>query len=53
MALDPAVPSARDLLNRPEIAARRRKLEVDDPGVLDNIDTPEQLDRIRATEAEA
>lgn len=44
--LDPARDSARTILRGPA-SARRRKLEVDDPGVLDNIDTPEQLAALR------
>lgn len=42
MALDPARDSARTLV-RGAAAPLRRKLEVDDPGVLDNIDTPADL----------
>lgn len=36
----------RTLLAEPPIAARRRQLEVDDPAVLDNLDTPEDLERL-------
>lgn len=36
----------RTLLAEPEIAARRKQLEVDDPAVLDNLDTPEDLERL-------
>lgn len=39
LALDPARETARTLV-RGRAASRRRKLEVDDAGVLDNIDTP-------------
>lgn len=45
LALDPKRASARELL-RGSAAARRRKLECDDPGVLDNVDTPEDLARL-------
>ena len=46
LALDPARESARTLV-RGAAAERRRKLAVDDPGVLDNIDTPADLARLR------
>jgi CTP:molybdopterin cytidylyltransferase MocA len=46
LALDPAHDSARSLV-RGAAARLRRKLEVDDPGVLDNIDTPDDLARLR------
>jgi molybdenum cofactor cytidylyltransferase len=46
LALDPNHMSARELL-RGNAAARRRKLDVDDPGVLENIDGPEDLARLR------
>lgn len=36
----------RTLLAQPEIAARRRQIEVDDPAVLDNLDAPEDLERL-------
>ncbi|MEM9453459.1 MAG: nucleotidyltransferase family protein [Myxococcota bacterium] len=36
----------RTLLARPEVAARRRSLAVEDPAVLDNLDRPEDLDRL-------
>ena len=36
----------RDLLARPEIAACRQQVEVDDPAVLDNLDRPEDLRRL-------
>jgi molybdenum cofactor cytidylyltransferase len=42
LALDPARDSARTLV-RGAAAERRRKLEVDDLGVLDNIDSPADL----------
>ncbi len=40
----PATP--RTFLARPEVAARRRLLPVDDPAVLDNLDRPEDLERL-------
>lgn len=46
LALDPAHASARTLV-RGAAAGLRRKLEVDDLGVLDNIDTPDDLARLR------
>lgn len=49
LALDPRHASARTLLARPEHAARRRKLALDDEGVLDNIDTPADYERLCAT----
>jgi len=45
--LDPAHHSARSLV-RGAAAGMRRKLEVDDPGVLENIDSPEDLARLTA-----
>jgi molybdenum cofactor cytidylyltransferase len=45
LALDPSHSSARELL-RGSAATRRRKLELDDPGVLDNFDTPDDLIRL-------
>jgi molybdenum cofactor cytidylyltransferase len=45
LALDPSHSSARELL-RGSAATRRRKLELDDPGVLDNFDTPDDLARL-------
>jgi molybdenum cofactor cytidylyltransferase len=36
----------RTLLAQPEIAARRRQIEVDDPAVFDNLDAPEDLERL-------
>jgi CTP:molybdopterin cytidylyltransferase MocA len=45
-SLDAGSDTARTLLRGPASTARR-KLEVDDPGVLDNIDTPEQLAALR------
>ncbi|MFO7564153.1 MAG: nucleotidyltransferase family protein [Enhygromyxa sp.] len=47
LALDPAQHSARTLV-RGAAAGLRRKLELDDPGVLDNIDTPADLARLAA-----
>lgn len=46
LALDPMRASARTLARAPELAARRRKLAVGDPGVLDNIDTPDDYRRL-------
>lgn len=46
LSLDPSHASARELL-RGSAAERRRKLEVDDPGVLDNVDTPDDLARMQ------
>lgn len=40
----PATP--RDLLARPEVAARREQVEVDDPAVLENLDAPADLERL-------
>jgi CTP:molybdopterin cytidylyltransferase MocA len=45
LALDPNHTSARELL-RGSAAARRRKVDVDDAGVLENIDGPEDLARL-------
>jgi molybdenum cofactor cytidylyltransferase len=36
----------RDLLAQPEVASRRRHVDVDDPAVLDNLDTPQDLERL-------
>jgi molybdenum cofactor cytidylyltransferase len=36
----------RTLLAQPEVAARRRQIEVEDPAVLDNLDTPQDLERL-------
>jgi molybdenum cofactor cytidylyltransferase len=46
LALDPSHASARELL-RGSAATRRRKLDVEDPGVLDNFDTPDDLEQLR------
>lgn len=40
----PATP--RDLLAQAQVAARRRQIDVDDPAVLDNLDRPEDLERL-------
>lgn len=48
LALDPATATARTLLTQPDHAARRRKLPLDDEGVLDNIDTPADYARLLA-----
>lgn len=45
MALRPPR-TPRDLLAEPRIASRRRQIEVDDPAVLDNLDAPEDLERL-------
>lgn len=45
LALRPPL-TPRDLLGRPEVAARRRQVQVDDPAVLDNLDRPEDLERL-------
>jgi molybdenum cofactor cytidylyltransferase len=49
LALDPACASARDVLQMPQHAGRRRKLACNDPGVLDNIDTPDDYERLLAS----
>lgn len=36
----------RDLLARRHVAARRRSVAVDDPAVLDNLDRPDDLERL-------
>lgn len=36
----------RDLLVRPDVAARRRQADVADPAVLDNLDSPQDLKRL-------
>lgn len=36
----------RTLLSLPQVAARRRFIDVDDPAVLDNLDRPEDLARL-------
>lgn len=36
----------RTLLAEPEIATRRRQIDVDDPAVLDNLDAPQDLERL-------
>ncbi|MEX1363113.1 MAG: nucleotidyltransferase family protein [Nannocystaceae bacterium] len=41
-----ATETPRDLLARPPVAARRRSVAVDDPAVLDNLDRPEDLERL-------
>jgi molybdenum cofactor cytidylyltransferase len=45
LALDPSHSSARELLRGPA-ASRRRKLDVEDPGVLENFDTPDDLEKL-------
>ena len=42
----PPTASARDVVHRPDIAARRLAIDVDDAAILDNIDTPEALARL-------
>jgi molybdenum cofactor cytidylyltransferase len=49
LALDPACASARSLIHQPQYAVRRRKLDCSDPGVLDNIDTPDDYQRLLAS----
>ena len=39
--------TARDLLGEPDIAARRASIDVEDPRVLENIDTPADVAKIR------
>ncbi len=46
LALDPSHASARELL-RGSAVTRRRKLDVEDPGVLENFDTPDDLEQLR------
>lgn len=46
VAMDPSHASARELL-RGSAAPRRRKLDVEDPGVLENFDTPDDLAQLR------
>ncbi|MCX4241478.1 nucleotidyltransferase family protein [Paraliomyxa miuraensis] len=36
----------RTLLAQHDVAARRKQIEVDDPAVLDNLDAPEDLERL-------
>ena len=48
LELDASQASARTLLRRPAVAALRRQHAVDDPAVLDNIDTPADYARLRA-----
>ena len=43
-----ATSSPRELLRKPEIAARRAGVPVDDPAIFDNIDDPDALARLRA-----
>lgn len=38
--------SLRELLEPPEVAVRRLGLEVDDPAIFDNLDTPADLERL-------
>lgn len=45
LALSPTS-SARELVRSPAVQARRRWLEVDDPGVVFNVDAPSDLDRL-------
>lgn len=44
----PRTATARDVVHRPDVAARRRAIDVDDAAILDNIDTPEDLARLLA-----
>lgn len=45
LALAPTA-TARDLYSKPEVAQRRGTVEVDDPAIYDNIDTPEDLAKL-------
>ena len=45
--LDPIDETARTL-TRGAAASMRRKLDVDDPGVIDNVDTPAELEKLRS-----
>jgi len=45
IALRPPM-TPRDLLAQPEVAARRRQVDVDDPAILDNLDAPADLERL-------
>lgn len=45
LAIDPEV-GPRAWLGSPAIAARRRSIEVEDPAIFDNLDTPADLDRL-------
>ena len=47
----PPSASARDVVHRPDVASRRVAIEVDDPAILDNIDTPEDLARLLGKDA--
>jgi CTP:molybdopterin cytidylyltransferase MocA len=42
----PGLSSARDLFRDPVIAAMRRTVDTDDPAVLENLDTPDDLARL-------
>lgn len=48
LELDPRVATARTLLRDPSRAPPRFKLPVDDPGVVDNLDTPAALARLKS-----
>lgn len=48
LALPPTA-SARDVVHRPDVATRRTAVPVNDPAVLDNIDAPEDLERLLST----
>jgi len=45
IALQPPT-TPRELLSEPHVTARRRQLEVDDPAILDNLDRPQDLERL-------
>lgn len=45
LALSPRA-SMRDLLARPDVAVRRRSIAVDDPAIFDNLDTPQDLEKL-------
>lgn len=49
LALEPTRASARTLVHAPELATRRRWLPCNDPGVLDNIDTPDDYRQLCAS----
>ena len=45
IALAPPM-TPRELLDRPDVAERRRQVEVADPAILDNLDHPQDLERL-------
>ena len=42
----PPTDSVRTVLHAPDVRSRRVRVAVDDPAVLDNLDTPEALERL-------